>query len=166
MAKRGEIAVVKQGDPLVTWIFADKTEITMDTNKLGDNVFRWLAHFGLKQKGSNAYAGADSVEEAKGLLQKTLDAMYAGKTAVAREVGESEAPTALLAKAIVAAYAAKGVEKVEADVVAYLDRIGSKNRALLRKTEDVAVQLAKLRAPKTAVGLDDLMALPAETVAA
>ena len=166
MAKRGSIASVTTSDAgIVTWKFSDGVEVMANPNEFTDVVRTFLLAHGLKQKGSDSYAGCESVEEAKGLLGKVLDGLKAGLVRIAKEGGtEAETPVGMLAKAIVAAYAAQGVGRAEADVAAYLGRISKEDRAKIRKTQEVAIELVKLS--KKSGGLDDLMTLPDTPAAA
>lgn len=144
-------------DDVLKWKFTQSgAEFIVKVGEFSDEVKHLLMLHGAKQKLSDSYANSEP-SEAQGFFEATLDTLSRGLW-TERATGEKEEPVEILAKAVVAAYAAKGVEKVYDDVLAKINGYDQKARRNLRANPEVAEQLLKLKkVPEAAAKLEDLI---------
>lgn len=138
---------------ILSFAFANGEIEMFDTSTLTQELQHRAMLHGVEQKLRDCYAGAESAAEAQGLWQKVADSLNAGQWNVKGESGPLEGSLDLLAKAMVAAYAAKGVAKDATAIRVFLGTQDKAARTKLRNHPGIAVELAKL---KTATQSDEL----------
>lgn len=133
-----KIAVKEVSDQGVKFAFTDGVIVEQILSDLPDSIVRQLALHGLSQKGGDSYSGADSVEEARGLLQKVLENLKNGNWSAARAAGEGGKVTDL-ARAL-----AEVTGKDLGEVVTKLDEMSKADKMARRKHPAVAAVIARL----------------------
>lgn len=125
--------------------------VTLDGKELGVNSITHLLNFAL-QTLQDAYAGAGSLEEAKGLFTKKRDAILNGTIGV-RQSGDGESEETRIARRIIGEQLkakfkgtdkwAKFTELSDAERNAKLDELVAKNRAAI--ADEIAAEVERLR---------------------
>jgi len=142
-------AKVEVSGRVLTFAFANGETRTMDVEQLAKVIRERAEVHGIEQKLRDSYAGAKSADEAVGLFDKVTDHLtdpIDPKWNAGRDGEPSEDSLDLLAKAMVAAYAKKGMAKDQATVRAYLETLDKSGRAKLRAVESIALELVVLKA--------------------
>lgn len=144
--KRTPKATVTVEDFVLTFAFANGETRTLDAMTLDQSIRDRAIVHGLEQKIRDSYAGAKTPDEALGLADKVLDTLRGGEWSAKREGGVAEGSIEILARAMVNAWAAKGIEKTFEDTLELVKGMDKEGRAAIRSRESVAIELAKLKA--------------------
>ena len=151
---------VAVSDTGLTFAFKDvaETVVVVNVDDFDEEIKRKAMFHGFEQKLRDSYAGAESPDEAAGLFQKVLDNLYVRKW-VGRTAGEggSEAPTKLLAQALVNV---RGGQITLEQATAALTATTPEKRRAIRSIPEIAVELAKLRSKaKEGVSIESILGL-------
>lgn len=138
----------KKGETGVSFAFANGRAVEVLLSEIPESLHVALAVHGLTQKGGDSYAGAENADEAFELLGAVLDTLKRGLWTERAPAAEREDPIELLAEAIVLQRASKGIEVSLAMVAEKLKSLAKQERAILRATPDISVELAKVKAAK------------------
>lgn len=150
MARNSVAKVSYIGDSVLQWTFADKAQIQVDLAELPDPIkLRALKH-GVKQKGSDSYAGAEGdIESAKKSLLTVIEGLKKGDWSVRGEAGPR---TNMLSQALFSVWTSEGRQVTEDQCKEAIAKLSSADEeddgdriARLRKNPKVAEQLARLR---------------------
>lgn len=144
--KRTPKATVAVEGFVLTFAFTNGETRTLDAMTLAQSIRDRAIVHGLEQKIRDSYAGAKSSDEALGMADKVLDTLRSGEWSAKREGGVAEGSIEILARAMVNAWAAKGIEKPYDAVLAIVQGMTKEDRAAVRSRESVAIELAKLKA--------------------
>jgi hypothetical protein len=158
-SKRVAKATVSVEGTVLTFAYGNGDVRTYDIGTLSDEMKLRLAVHGAEQKLRDSYAAKTiTAEQAVGVNAKIWDSLLANQFTVRGEGGGAETSIELLARAMVNAWANKGVEKDYSAVLAMVQGYTKEERANVRSRESVAIELAKLRAKDTVVpeGSEDL----------
>ena len=152
---KAKLAEVDVRDGVLYFRFADGgPDLVADPAVLSPEQRQRLLVHGLEQKLRDAYAGADSPAEARGLASKVWDALTAGQWTVRTVRYPRPYSDSLLAEAVVAAAAAAGRTLDPAAVRARIAGMDKSAKAKLRNDPRVAMELARLRGKSSS--LDEL----------
>ncbi|HSW65392.1 MAG TPA: hypothetical protein VLH56_19095 [Dissulfurispiraceae bacterium] len=141
MPRENTVAKVVPVEGGYRWEFAHGEQETVLLSELTEEIQGHLMLHGLKQKGSDNYAGAkgDSVV-AHGLFMKCIDSLRAGEWSGKREAGPKEEPIDLLIEAVVLV-TKKDAVAVRTSVLA-MDKA---TRNKLRRVGEIAKAIIDLR---------------------
>lgn len=144
----------------VRFAFVGGETFDLNVSELAENIQKAALIHGLTQKGRDSYAGAKTVEEAKGLFSKVFDNLLKGEWTGRAEGGVREEPVELLAQALLNVQTAKGVKDLTLEgMLARVKATDPDKRRKIRAIPEVAVELAKLKAEKSkaAGSIEDLL---------
>lgn len=145
--KRVPKATVTVEGTVLTFAFAHGETRTFDGASLSTDLQTRAMIHGLEQKIRDSYAGAKTSDEALGMAEKVMDTLRGGEWSAKREgSGPGEGSLEQLARAMVNAWAAKGIAKDFDAVLELVKGMDKAGRAAIRNREAVAIELAKLRA--------------------
>jgi hypothetical protein len=146
-APKAKIATVTDAEGVLTFSFTNGKVHTFDVNAAPTELIARLAMHGAEQKLRDSYAGKGTDPEvARGFFLKVLDNLNAGVFTAARTGEPREEPTALLARAVVAALGKAGKNKTVEEVTAVLEGMDKAGRAAWRRNPEIAAELAAIRA--------------------
>lgn len=91
MAKYKKATVAEEGQKL-TWTFANGKVLTIDVGSLPSEIMLKAAVHGVRQKGSDCYAGDESADTAYDSCKEVLETLVAGTWNTKREAGEKASP--------------------------------------------------------------------------
>lgn len=91
MARYKKATVTETGQ-LLTWTFANGKVLTCDVSALPTDIMIKAAVHGVRQKGSDCYAGDESADEAYDSCKDVLETLVAGQWTSKREAGEKVSP--------------------------------------------------------------------------
>ena len=144
--KRTPKATVTVNGFVLTFDFANGETRTLDAMTLDQSIRDRAVVHGLEQKIRDSYAGAKTPDEALGMADKVLDTLRGGEWSAKREGGMAEGSIEILARAMVNAWASKGIEKSYDETLELVKGMDKEGRAAIRSRESVAIELAKLKA--------------------
>jgi len=147
VSKRNKLATVTTSDDkrILTWKFSDGSIVEVNIDDLKATHADALA-YGYRQKLSDAYAGAESVDEAKGWFNKILDGLKAGSFTI-RIAGEPrEEPIEVMVDAFILFREKAGAPSNRDRIKAAVEAMDKTKRAALRK--QLAVEIAQVRAQR------------------
>lgn len=107
MAKKATTSI--EGN-VCTWEMADGTNVVGDLATFPEEIVKQLALHGLRQKGSDSYAGLKTVEEAAQAVGRVIEQLRSGEWTAARASGGGAPRTTLLAEALSRLAQASGKE--------------------------------------------------------
>ena len=163
MATRVKVATVTCEAGVFRFAFGPKDSpietVTVDTNEFTAEVKLLAQYHGFEQKLRDSYAGSGGDPQvALGLFKKVKENLDAGQWRTARAKGDREDPIDLLAEAVHRASKAlveQGVlpEAPTAEQAkAGLEKMDKAQRDAIRRTPEVSVELAKVKAEKAKGG--------------
>lgn len=161
MSKKNSKVTVQAVEGGFTWTFADGEVVTLRVSDFSEAIQAHYAVHGLKQKHTDAYAGAKTQDEAYASFIKSVDACKAGLWGT-RVAGEPrEEPIEVLAQALsIVKYGATLASEKYAEILAKLKGFDKTKRDSYRRVPDVMVEVAKIKASKApaaaATVLDEL----------
>lgn len=91
MPKYKKATVAEEGQKL-TWTFANGKVLTIDVGSLPSEIMLKAAVHGVRQKGSDCYAGDESADTAYDSCKEVLETLVAGTWNTKREAGEKASP--------------------------------------------------------------------------
>ena len=124
------------------------SEVTVDLDKLGEDMVRNLALHGLKQKIADAASGATTEAEATGAMSKAMDAIMAGEWSSRGSGGEGVDEFTAVARSMVRAHLKATWGKDSAKWKAFdgtndqaekLDKVFADNEAIFRPLVETKV---------------------------
>jgi hypothetical protein len=146
---RGVYAKKSSAWPNATWTWSDGRTDVVDVTSFPEDTQHELALHGLKQKLGDAYSGSKTLDDAKGMFDKALDALRQGWTSRASG-GEADDPVETLASAVFSALteyfqAGKCKEPVFAETLAKVQAAEPAERRKYKQDPKVAYFLAELK---------------------
>jgi len=157
MAKKATTTI--EGNSVI-WEMADGTKVEGDLNTFPEAIVKQLALHGLRQKGSDAYAGLKEVAEAAEAVGRVIAQLTSGEWTVARAGGGGGPRTTLLAEALSRLATAAGKEvsiEQAAETIAQLPDESDEgiSKKSLRADAAVKAMIATIKQERAAKELEE-----------